>query len=67
MDVGGEGVNTGVGVDVGTVVIGGVVMCGGGVCKGGVDTTVYEVVTAAPEVSRGAPLQIRLCQQRPGA
>ena len=65
--VGREGGSAGVGVDIGTVVMGGVVMRGGGVCTGGVDVTVYEVVAAAPEVSRGAPLQIRLRRQRPGA
>ena len=67
MDVGGEGVSAGVEVDVGAVVMGDVVMRGGAVCTGGVDAPVYEVVAAAPEVSRGAPLQIRLRRQRPGA
>ena len=43
IDVGGEGVNAGVGADVGTVAIGvgDVVMRGGEVCTGGVDDTVY--------------------------
>ena len=64
MDTGGEGVSTGVGV--GAVFIG-VVMHTVGVGMGGADATVYEVVAAAPEVSHGAPLQIRLRRQRPGA
>ena len=67
MDVGVESVSKGVGVDECAVVMGGVVMPGGGMCTGGVDATVYEVVAAAPEISRGAPLQIHLRQHRPGA
>ena len=54
---------------IGAVVMGvdGVVMYAVGVGTGGVDTMVSKVVTAAPEISCGTPLQIRSHQQRPGA